>query len=96
MEFMNGEGLLMDGTCQARINKARELIKHEDLVFPDGITEWEKIVAVVAASGRCICVRDENGSLGEELSLQEKLDMYFAGKSISLPEGYHVHHGFPW
>jgi hypothetical protein len=96
MEFMCGEGVLMDECFEVHVNEALELIAEEDPVFPEGTTEGERVVAVVAAMSRHLCDCDETGSLREEYPLQKKIDMYFAGKPICLPEQYHVHHGFPW
>ena len=96
MEFMCGEGMLMDGGFERRLNEALKLIAEEDPVFPNGTTECERVVATVAAMCRNLCEIDESGAAGGEYSLQKKIDMYFAGKPISLPEQYQVHHGFPW
>lgn len=96
MEFMCGEGVLMDEGFEVHVNDALKLITEEDPQFPDGTTEGEKVVAVVAAMNRPMWDCDETGSPGEEYSLQKKIDLYFAGKPISLPGQYHVHHGYPW
>ncbi|MCR5839350.1 MAG: hypothetical protein K6G94_06920 [Kiritimatiellae bacterium] len=96
MEFMCGEGLLMGEGFEAHVSEALKLMAEKDPMFPDGTTEGERVVAVVAAMSRHLCDCDEAGALGEEYSLQKKIDMYFAGQPICLPEQYHVHHGFPW
>ena len=96
MEFMCGEGALMGDGFEAHVNMALGLIAEKAPMFPDGTTEGERVVAVVVAMDRHLCDRDETGSLGEEYSLQKKIDLYFVGKPISLPEQYHVHHGYPW
>lgn len=72
MEFMCGEGMLMDGGFESRLNEALKLIAEEEPVFPNGTTEGERVVATVAAMCRNLCEIDESGAQAASIRFRRR------------------------